>query len=254
VAVGGGNDAHIDPRRRRGAEPFEFPLLEHAQELDLQVEGQLADLVQEDRAAMGELEATDFAGEGAGEGPLLVTEELTLDQCGRDGRAVDLDQRPLLPCTAVVNGPCDQFFARPRFAQDEDRGLGRRHLLHLMQDLQEGLAATNDLLEGVIALNLLPKIDVLCLQLLLQLRDVAQGVLERCSARVRSSISCAITAYSRAFSSAIAICAASTCNSASRWGVKAWVVRLFSRYRRPTRVAWLITGRQTMDLGLCCRM
>src|SRR5262249_43683799 len=129
------NDAHIDPRRRRGAEALEFPLLEYAQEFDLQVEGQFADLVQEDRAAMGELEAPHFAAEGASEGPLFVPEELTLDQRGWDGGAVDLDQGSLLTRTAVMNGPCDQLFARARFAQDEDRGLGRRHLLHLMQDV-----------------------------------------------------------------------------------------------------------------------
>ena len=44
------------------AEPLELALLEDAQELRLQVERELADLVQEERAAVGELEPPDLAG------------------------------------------------------------------------------------------------------------------------------------------------------------------------------------------------
>jgi len=43
---------------------------------------------------MGELEAADFASEGAGEGPLLVPAELTLDQCRRDGSTISSANAP----------------------------------------------------------------------------------------------------------------------------------------------------------------
>ena len=58
-------------------------LLEHAQELDLHLGRELADLVEEDRPAVRELEAADAPGDGAAEGALLVPEELGLDQIGR---------------------------------------------------------------------------------------------------------------------------------------------------------------------------
>jgi hypothetical protein len=46
----------------------------------------LADLVEEERAAVGLLEAADAAAVGAGEGALLVAEELGLEERLRDRR------------------------------------------------------------------------------------------------------------------------------------------------------------------------
>ena len=53
---------------------------EHPQQLGLEVERQVADLVEEDRPAVGQLERPDFRGDGAGERALLMTEQLALDQ------------------------------------------------------------------------------------------------------------------------------------------------------------------------------
>ena len=67
-------------------------LLEHAQQLHLQRQRQLADLVEEERAAVGRLEETRLVADGAGEGALHVAEELGLEQVLRDRRAVDRDE------------------------------------------------------------------------------------------------------------------------------------------------------------------
>jgi hypothetical protein len=48
VHVGGGHQTGICVNRAGTAEAFEFPFLEHAQQLGLQLERRLADLVQED--------------------------------------------------------------------------------------------------------------------------------------------------------------------------------------------------------------
>ena len=53
---------------------------------------QVADLVEEEGAAVGELEAAGTGADGAGERPLLVPEQLALEQGGGDRGAVDLDQ------------------------------------------------------------------------------------------------------------------------------------------------------------------
>ena len=97
VAVRRGDDPHVDPDRLRAADALELLLLEHAQELRLQVERQVADLVQEERAAVGQLEAPDPPRDGAGERAPLVAEQLALEQRRGDGGAVDLDERPLAP-------------------------------------------------------------------------------------------------------------------------------------------------------------
>src|SRR5207247_5449594 len=83
VAVGGGHHAHVGMQSARAANAVEFARLQHAQELGLRLQRQLADLIQKKRAAVGELEATTALLRGAGEGAFLVAEELALDQLAR---------------------------------------------------------------------------------------------------------------------------------------------------------------------------
>ncbi|GAB3484895.1 hypothetical protein GCM10027398_44490 [Azotobacter salinestris] len=56
VVVGGGEDAQVDLVGEVTADPFEALLLEHPQQLGLHGQGQLADLVEKDGAAVGHLE------------------------------------------------------------------------------------------------------------------------------------------------------------------------------------------------------
>src|SRR5690606_16165202 len=56
VAVRGGDDAHVDLDRLDAAHALDLALLEHAQQLRLEIELELAELVEEDGAAVGELE------------------------------------------------------------------------------------------------------------------------------------------------------------------------------------------------------
>ena len=93
IAVGRGDDAHVDVHRARAAQPLELSFLQHAQQLGLQLERQLADFVEEERAAVGELEAADLGRVRAGERAALAAEQLALDQVGRQRGAVDDDQR-----------------------------------------------------------------------------------------------------------------------------------------------------------------
>ena len=56
AAVGGGDDPHVDAPRQVLADPAHFALLQHAQQLGLGARRQLADLVEEQRAAVRLLE------------------------------------------------------------------------------------------------------------------------------------------------------------------------------------------------------
>ena len=106
-------------------------LLQRAQELDLHLDRDLADLVEEQRAAVGELEAARLGADRAGEGALLVAEQLGLHQRLGDGGAVDLDERPVLRGELLVQRLGDQLLAGARLAGDEHR---RRRVGDLLDD------------------------------------------------------------------------------------------------------------------------
>jgi hypothetical protein len=78
VRRGGEPDVHLE--RLRPAEPLDLALLEHAEELHLRRGRDVADLVQEQRAALRELHAPRLAADGARERALLVAEELALEE------------------------------------------------------------------------------------------------------------------------------------------------------------------------------
>ena len=63
-----------------GTERLELALLQHAQQLRLQAAAHRADLVEEDRAAVGQRELALLAGGGAGERAAHVAEQLRFEQ------------------------------------------------------------------------------------------------------------------------------------------------------------------------------
>ena len=83
-------------------------LLQHAQHLGLRLRAHVADFVEEDRAAVGLLELADLLLGGAGERPLLVAEQLRLDQLLGNRGAVHLHERAR-GCAGCCGGWC----ARP---------------------------------------------------------------------------------------------------------------------------------------------
>src|SRR5438093_552936 len=74
VAVRRRDQAHVGVEQRRSPPPPVLPLLQHAQQLRLHHRGQLADLVEEQRAPLGELEAATLEPVSARERPPLVSE------------------------------------------------------------------------------------------------------------------------------------------------------------------------------------
>src|SRR5690606_24714551 len=147
VAVGRRQDADVDRLGAGVADPHDDLLLDGAQDLHLQVERHLADLVEEQGAAVGRLELARLVGDRAGEGALDVAEQLALEQVLRDGAAVDGDERPVLARRAAVDLAGDQLLAGAGLAGDEHRDVGGRHLLHLAEPLLHRPAGADDLTE-----------------------------------------------------------------------------------------------------------
>jgi hypothetical protein len=65
IAVGGGEDSDVHLHGPDTADALELAGLEDAQKLGLKVQGEIADLVQEERASVRELEAPDLGRGGA---------------------------------------------------------------------------------------------------------------------------------------------------------------------------------------------
>ncbi len=131
VAIRRSDDAHVDLPDRVAADAPDLAVLEDAEELRLQRRGKLADLVEEDGAALGLLEDAGAVRDRPAEGAPEVTEELTFDQVLGDAAAVDGDERPLRTARQVVDRPRDDLLPRPGLPFDEDDRLrGRRALDH----------------------------------------------------------------------------------------------------------------------------
>jgi hypothetical protein len=69
----------------------------------------VADLVEEEGAAVALLKLADAAAVRPGEGTLLVPEQLGFEQVLRDGGAVKEEKRCLGPGAVLVDGAGDQF-------------------------------------------------------------------------------------------------------------------------------------------------
>ena len=115
VLVGGAQDAAVRLHLALAADAEELLLLQDVEQFRLQVQVHLADLVEEDGAALRHLEAAVLAAVGAGERPLLEAEQLALEQLPRQGGAVDLDERLVRPSGRLVKSLGDQFLAGAAF-------------------------------------------------------------------------------------------------------------------------------------------
>src|SRR5260221_4700110 len=121
VAVGGGDDARPRHAGLRFAHALVLPVLEHAQQLRLQLAGKLADLVQEERAVARVLEVARLGLLRPGESALRVAEERGLHQRRRDRRAVQREERLARARAQVVQREGHALLAAARFALDQCR-------------------------------------------------------------------------------------------------------------------------------------
>ena len=80
VAVAGGDHAGVDAHRLGVADAFEFPFLQDAQQLDLELQRRGVDLVEKDGAAVRGLEPSGAVVDCPGEGAAHVPEQFAFEQ------------------------------------------------------------------------------------------------------------------------------------------------------------------------------
>ena len=127
IAVGGGHNANVHPNGARAAEPLEFLLLQHAQQLGLQFQRHVADFVQKQRSLMRQLKASDGRVQGAGVGSALMAEQFAFKQPARNGGAVQRHKWFVPARALVVDSSGNEFFAGSGLALDQHSGVGGSH-------------------------------------------------------------------------------------------------------------------------------
>jgi hypothetical protein len=144
--IGRGNDADVH-LLWAFSERLDLAAFEEAQQLRLQIGTELADLVDEQRAALGFANQPTRVGDGAGEGAAPIAEQLSLEHLARHGGHVQRDERLVGLLGQRVNFCGDHFLARACFACDEDGAVRRgdspncpKKTLHYRRDVEALLA------------------------------------------------------------------------------------------------------------------
>ena len=123
------------------ADAFHLAFFEHAQQLGLHHQRHVADLVQEQRAAVGLLElARGAACARPVKDPFSCPKSSdSISSRGHRG-AIQRDERPVAPRAAFVQRARDQFLAGAGFAENTDARLAGRHAIDLGHHAPHGFA------------------------------------------------------------------------------------------------------------------
>ena len=138
------DDAHVHLYRSTSADALDNLVLQKAQQFDLQRVRQVANFVEKERATMGRFDLTDRLTDRARKSAAFVAEQLALQQRLRDRRAIDRDERLVGSRTQLMKRMCQEFFAGPTLAQDQDWDIGRREFFNAAAELQHVLVAGDD--------------------------------------------------------------------------------------------------------------
>src|SRR5207247_510978 len=128
MTVGGGNDPYVHLDGAISSHPLQLAFLEDAKQFGLDGGGNLADFIQENRAAMRQFKAPLAFVQRSSESSFLVAKKLALDEVLRNGSAVDFDKGGVGPRALPVKRARDQFLACAALALDQDCRLGAGHL------------------------------------------------------------------------------------------------------------------------------
>src|SRR6266404_8381418 len=136
------DQADINFVRAVTAEPLEFLLLQDAQQLRLKFERNVADLIKKERALVRRLKASRFLRDRSRERSFFMTEQFTLQEPKRNCGAIQFHKSTFPSAAQIVDCTRDEFFAGPRFAQDQHTRVCGRYYGHKIQRrLQRGALA-----------------------------------------------------------------------------------------------------------------
>ena len=120
----GRDEPHIGETVLDIAEAAEAFVLENFEEFRLDLQIDVADLVEKQRSSVREIEEPLLRRDRAGERAALVAEQLRLQKILRQPRAIQIDERLLPPPAVAVQPVRENPFARSGLALDQDRPVG----------------------------------------------------------------------------------------------------------------------------------
>ena len=135
--MGGADQPEVRLLRVDAAHSAVAPRFQQPQQFDLQLQGDIPDLVKEQGAAPGRLHQAGLAQVGAGKGPLFMTEQLALEQALGETRALHRDEHAVGPGAVLVDGAGHQFLAGAGFPEQQHRCIAGCHPLHQFEHAAE---------------------------------------------------------------------------------------------------------------------
>ncbi len=130
-------------------------------QFDLHVEREVADLVQENRGAIGQLESSDLARQRTRIRASFPSEQLTLQQRRRNGGAVDAHHGARRTRAQAMDFGCEHLLAAARLAKKEHGRIGCRDMLDLLQSLAHCRAPPDDACDAQPRAHFEPRVPVL---------------------------------------------------------------------------------------------
>src|SRR5260370_16549182 len=130
VGICGSDDTRADAAGVRGSEAFEFARFQDAQELGLQVEGNIRDLVEKRRAAISKLKAADAVRAGIGEGAFYMAKEFAFEDAFGKSSCVDRDHGFAGARRQCMEGLCHAFLPSAVLSHDQNIALSRSDALN----------------------------------------------------------------------------------------------------------------------------
>src|SRR4029450_12424857 len=115
--IGGCDDSDVYAPRLFFAYALELPFLEYPQELGLERRRNFSDFLSDQGPPIGQLKASHSIPDGAGERTLDVPEEFAFEETRVHRGAIDTDEGPVSPRTAVMNRRGDELLARAGLPQ-----------------------------------------------------------------------------------------------------------------------------------------
>ena len=165
----GRNDSRVDADGLRTSQPLDLFLLEHPEQLDLNVRGEVADLVEKDRRVVGHLEAANLPRQRACIGAFFAAEQLTFHERRRNRRAVHAHHGTAVAAAQLVDLAREHLLAAAGLAEQQYRRIGRGDLLHLLLNAADSGTLADDDARASSVLDGAPKVDVLGLRSVPQL-------------------------------------------------------------------------------------
>ena len=140
IGVRGGDEANIDARRLFTPQRLDLAALQGAQQQRLHFLGSLADLVEEERAAVGAAEVAPPRVLGAGVGSPRRPEQLGGGERRRQGAHVERQERPVAPAARAMESRGHKLLSGPRFATQQHRDIEVGDPRDLAAEVENGIA------------------------------------------------------------------------------------------------------------------